>query len=421
MRSHSFRSVLLCLLISGCGDLFGDEPPPPTTDPALQPPPPVEPVPSPAPTPTPAPSPQGTDPQAGGLEIPGLPGLRLPLPVPNPNAPPREPPARGSLAAPPPGSHDPQGFMTRQFLEQEAVEVHRVLVEALWEAERNQARPIPFEIVSEASEPNAAAGCTRASRQPVMMITSAMLELCAGIAETKAYDEVAGTSTYEQYVGTVIDQVRAERPIEGPSPSLLSGPNALDAHKLARQRHLFDQQIAFILGHELAHHYRGHTTCVAGRTEEQIQHDDLAAQLAHTVPPFEQPREVEADMWGASNVLEAGRNRPGGTWTEEGGLLNLDFFRRLSDRGGAELIMAFLSTHPPSAVRIPIVRSIAQQWEPGRRPPAMPRVGETSGQGIDLGGIRLPVDPSQLPIDPQRLPLPFPLPQGSPQPQPQQP
>ena len=39
---------------------------------------------------------------------------------------------------------------------------------------------------------------------------------------------------------------------------------ALDARKLARQRFLFDEQIGFILGHELGHHYRGHTGCAQG-------------------------------------------------------------------------------------------------------------------------------------------------------------
>src|SRR5262249_36248426 len=157
----------------------------------------------------------------------------------------------------------------------------------------------------------------------------------------------------------------------------------------------------------------GHRHGLGGRKEAQIQQDEAIAIPAHTVPPFEQPREIEADMWGATNVLEAGHNRPGGEWNEEGGLLNLDFFGRLANEGGPDLIMAFLSTHPPSVVRIPIVRSIAQQWQPGRRPPDMPLIdtpaqGNTNGTGGGLelpGGLRLPIDPSQLPI---QLPPPQP-------------
>jgi hypothetical protein len=410
IRASVSSTLALALVLVGCNldRLLGDDDPPPPPQPVVE----TQPPPTPPPTePTPAPTPA---PQLGGFTFPGLEGLPLPIPLPDANARDPEPPARGSLAPAPPGSYDANGHMTRAFLEQEARDIHQALLAALDSRENEQTRSIPFEVVDEASEPNAAAACTRASRTALMMITSAMLELAAGIAETKAYDEVAGTDTYDQYVTTVIDQVRNERPVEGPSPSLHSAPHSTDPHKLARQRHLFDQQVAFIVGHELAHHYRGHTNCVSGRTDAEVQRDELAQILAHTVPPFSQPREVEADMWGVTNVMEAGRTRTGGTWTHEGALINLDFFRRLSDRGGNELLLAFLSTHPPAFIRIPIVRSTGQQWRTGWRPPAMPVPGQTGSGGIELptpgGPIRLP-DPSQLPIDPSRLPFPIPLPQ----------
>jgi hypothetical protein len=288
----------------------------------------------------------------------------------------------------------------------EAERVHQLLVAALPEHEQSQVRDVPFEVIQEDREPNAAAGCRRSTNAPVMMITSAMLVLAAGIAETKAYDELAGTTTYDQYVTAVIDQVRNQRPVAGVDPSLHAAPHATDPHKLGRQAHLFDQQVAFILGHELAHHYRGHTNCVAGRTAEEIQRDEAMQILAHTIPPGGQPREVEADMWGATNVLEAGHRMQAAQWTQEGGLLNLDFFRRLSEEGGPNLVLMFLSTHPPSLVRIPIVRSISQQWEPGRRPPEIPMPG-----GQLPGGIRLPAGlPQGLPAN---LPFPLPLPAPS--------
>ncbi|HEY8429454.1 MAG TPA: hypothetical protein VIL20_13810 [Sandaracinaceae bacterium] len=407
VRACALASIALA---SACGDLFGgDDAPPPPADPALAPA--VETQPAPAPDPSPSPEPS---PPAGTVTFPGLEGIPIPLPLPDANRPDPEPPARGSLAPAPAGTWDAAGHMTRPFLEQRAAVLHRALVAALDARENEQTRAIPFEVVHENREPNAAAGCTRATRSPVMMITTAMLELAAGIAETKAYDEVAGTDTYEQYVASVVDQVRRQAPVTGPSPSLHQAPHATDPHKLARQVHLFDQQIAFIVGHELAHHYRGHTGCVGGRTQAEIQRDELAQLLARTVPPFSQPFEVEADMWSVANVLDAGRNRSGGTWTQEGALLNLDFFRRLSDRGGAELVLAFLSTHPPAVIRVPIVRSAAQQWRPGWRPPTIPVPGQP-GAGIELpapgGPIRLP-DPGQLPIDPSRLPFPLPQPRS---------
>lgn len=397
--------LLASLLLLGC-DLFGgddvDAVPPPVADPALEA----------APAPAPAPAP--TLPAPGGLQIPGLEGIPIPLPNPSPSRPDPQPPARGSLAAAPAGSWDASGHMTRAFIESEAEVVHQALVAALDEHERSQVSAVPFEVVIANTQPNAAAGCTRSDRSPVMMITSAMLELTAGISETKAYDEVAGTDTYESYVTAVVDQIRHQRPIQGMDPSLHQAPHATDPHKLARQRHLFDQQVAFIVGHELAHHYRGHTDCVAGRSQAELQRDELARILAHTVPPFTQPREVEADMWGVVDVLEAGHERAGGAWTEEGALLNLDFFRRLSDRGGQELVLAFLSTHPPSIVRIPIVRSTAQQWTPGYRPPRMPVPGQQGGIPLPGGGGALPIpDLRRLPIDPSQFPIPLPVPRGN--------
>jgi hypothetical protein len=392
-----------CAALLGCGaieDLLGEED---------EDPPPVEPV-QPEPV-NPEPNDDDRDDgtaqnddgdgdgdTAGGFPFPGLDGLRLPLPVPDEGSDP-EPPARGSLGPPPPESHDAAGHLLRPFLEAEAERVHQALVAALPAHEQGQTREIPFEVIAEDREPNAAAGCTRSTRSPLMMITTAMLTLAAGTAEAKAYDELAGTTTFDQYVTAVIADVRNQRSVQPISPSLHTGPTATDPHKLGRQVHLYQQQVAFIVGHELAHHYRGHTNCVAGRTDEEQRRDEAAQILAHTVPPFSQPREIEADMWGVTNVLEAGRTRPAGQWTQEGALLNLDFFRQLADEGGPQIVLAFLSTHPPSLVRIPIVRSTSQQWEPGRRPPTMP----VPGGNMQLpGGIELP----------RNLPFPIPFPGG---------
>jgi hypothetical protein len=335
-----------------------------------------------------------------GFEVPGLPGVVLPMPNPAAGAATREPLDLDRLEPAPPGSHDANGFLRRPFLEEEAGRVHRALVEALPPRERAQMQSVPFRVVQEDDEPNAAAGCQRGSA--IMMITSAMLELAAGIAETKAYDEVAGTDTHRQYVDTVVAQIRGRQRVTGPPPSMHAPPHALDRRKLARQRHLYAQQVAFIVGHELAHHYRGHTGCIAGRTTQEQEADELGRLLARAVPTFSQPREVEADLWGVTNVLEAGHGRAGGAWTEEGALLNLEFFQQLTERGGPDLAMVFLSTHPLPSLRIPLVRYVAQSWAPGRQPPPVPTVGgvlETLRQG------RLP---EGLPIDLDRLPIPLP-------------
>ena len=38
---------------------------------------------------------------------------------------------------------------------------------------------------------------------------------------------------------------------------------------------LGEDELSALLGHELAHHYRGHTSCVGGRTNEEVQRDDM--------------------------------------------------------------------------------------------------------------------------------------------------
>jgi hypothetical protein len=157
--------------------------------------------------------------------------------------------------------------------------------------------------------------------------------------------------------------------------------------------------VAFIIGHELSHHYRGHTGCVSAsgnNNSSDLTPEELSRILSNTVPIFHQPQEIEADMWGIVNLLEAGHNRQGGAWSEEGALLNMGFFARLRRRGGEEIFRSFFSTHPMPQLRSPIIRQTARQWSPGWRPTTTP--------GTDGGGFHLPT-----PIG--NFPIPIPLPQ----------
>ena len=92
--------------------------------------------------------------------------------------------------------------------------------------------------------------------------------------------------------------------------------NALDPRKLARQKMLFDEQLAFVLGHELAHHYRGHTGCADGAADSNVvTPQDIGA------PPFEhraalQPAERNRSrhprhLQRARRRAAAGRAAPG--------------------------------------------------------------------------------------------------------------
>lgn len=379
-------SIALLAALSAC--FFGPQPQP------AQPPPP------PAPPPVAAPQlpqlPQG---------LPQLPqGLPFPTSIPQPGQSllsTRPPPDPASLSAPPPGAVDPQGHLTLGWMTAESERVYEQLRAALPPDTRARVAAVPFHVAIDGREPNAAAGCTPGSGAPIVFITSAMLFLAGAASEARAVDELAGTQAYEAYAQQVVAWLRAGQAV-GPIPMGLIAPAmASDPRKLARQRHLFTQQIAFILGHELAHHHRGHTGCTHGRDASREDAEALQRGLADAIPTLEQPNEVEADVWGIWNVLEAGHAAPGGAWTDEGALLNLDVFRHLSSLAAGDLEVVFLSTHPPSELRGPIVESTARSWVQGRPPLPTPTL---TGQGvqIDLGGgapitIPFPIAPPPPP------------------------
>lgn len=304
---------------------------------------------------------------------PGTPGTTPPVTVPpgNTTTPPSTTPPTG-LPAPPIGSFDPAGSMTGTFIRNEAKTVLDALVAALPDGERARVQGIPLAVIEDPKEVNAFAGCDKTGKA-FMAITAPLLTLQAATAEAKAYDELHGTKTYEEYATSVAGQVRGGQAVQGLPPGKHPLPNALDPRKLSRQKFLFDEQVAFVLGHELAHHYRGHTGCAMGGTSGAITSEDIGRLLSNTVPIFNQPLEVEADVNGVRNTLNAGTRQQGGAWTEEGALMTLDFFNRLSTFGPEVLLLGFLQTHPHPTFRIPIVQTTAQQWrqsggQPGTTP-----------------------------------------------------
>lgn len=372
-------ALALSLPLGGCNELVDrirDRVNPPPAQPA-----------QPAPVPTTAPPPtQPAQPNNNtGIQIPGLgnipiqvPGVQLPGTTNNnggTTTPARNgPPPYNTLAAVPPGAVDQYGALTPAFQRQEVVLVFNELVNALPANEKARIQGIPLRVQEDMREPNAAAGCTRGARS-YMMITSALLTIISAAAEAKAWDELTNERRVEGYYTAVAQVIRREQPVIGITPGWLQGPMALDPRKLARERHLFDEQVAFVLGHELAHHYRGHTGCANGTPASQsdVTAEEVARVASNTVPPFNQPMETESDQWGVTNTLDAGRNRAGGDWNEEGALLSLDFFAHLSRFNPATI---FLRTHPPPQLRIPIVQTMASTWRNGGRPtqvlPGMP-------------------------------------------------
>jgi hypothetical protein len=271
------------------------------------------------------------------------------------------------------GSFDLSGATTAQFMRQEPLSVMAELIAALPAAARAKVQGVPVKIVEDPKEVNAFAGCSDAGA-PFVAVTAPLLLIMARTSETRAFDETAGTAKYNELANGIANEVKAQKTVAGPGPGFLPLPQALDPRKLARQKFLFDEQLAFVLGHEIAHHHRDHTGCANGSANSNmITPRDIGRFLSSAVPLFNQPNEFEADMQGTWNLLDTGSKRQGGAWSEEGAQMTLDFFSRLQSLGVETVVLGFLMTHPPPQLRLSVVNNAAQQWRSGGgKAPAFP-------------------------------------------------
>lgn len=326
---------------------------------------------------------------------------------------PAQPAANEALAPAPQGSYDASGAFTQEFLQMETRVVLSELVAALAPEHRVRVENIPLSYTTNLAEVNAAAGCRRAGGS-LMAVTGGMLALVSAASEAKAVDELANTRLLAAYYDQTVQAVRREQPVQPLPPGSVPPRVALDPRKLARQRFLFDEQMGFILGHELGHHYRGHTGCAHGGNEtgQEAQAEEVVRIVSNTMPLFNQPVEMEADAWGVVDVLDAGARRVGGRWTEEGATLSMDFFQRLEGERGTSPILIFVRSHPPAIIRRPVIQMWADKWRRGERPST-----------VGNGGLPLPI-PIPLPGNNNGgtnnggnnglpFPLPIPLPIGN--------
>ncbi len=212
---------------------------------------------------------------------------------------------------------------------------------------------------------NAFAGCDEKGA-PFMAGTEGLLEAIDAISQTVANDDLYGTRLYDQYANAVIPRIVQS---SSASPALPFGivpfTTVLDPRRLSHAHELFDNIVAFTFGHELSHHYLGHTGCANGQAGAAGLDPAAILRIASRVPVFNQPLESAADTAGCINVLDAGRaRRPRFAWTERGGLLLLDFFTRMETAAGVSPLnpIGFLQTHPHPALRTPVVQWVAQGW-----------------------------------------------------------
>ena len=299
--------------------------------------------------------PQQGYPQQGYPQQPAPYGTQAPTPGPAP---------QGQQPAPagPPVGNDPINNIDIGWLRQQAASVLNELVAALPPASQAKVQGIPLVADPTVGEVNAFAACDDAGA-PLMAITDGLLEVEAFSAQFKATDELFGTHKLDQYGGLVAQGLRPNAPLPKPGPGMIDAAQHSDARKVARQHQLLDEQIAFVLGHELGHHHLGHTGCANGQAGRRgVSPGDFGRVLSRALPMFNQPNEVAADIAGTNNLLTAGARRQGAKWNEEGAMLTLGFFATLDKLTMQKVALGFLLTHPHPVVRIPIVQQTANTW-----------------------------------------------------------
>jgi hypothetical protein len=239
------------------------------------------------------------------------------------------------------------------------------IVRSLSPANAARVVTVPLVVDPNPNEVNAFAGCDDGGA-PFIAGTEGLLEAIDAISQTKATDEMYGTQTYAAYVSVVAPRLVSK---EGGSAMLPVGGIPvqvwLDPRRISRAHEIFDEIVAFTFGHELSHHYLGHTGCANGPSAGPGPAIARIGQLAASVlPGLNQPNEMAADTSGCVNTLDAGLARSARSyrWTEEGGLWLLDFFARLERASGANPWLGFLRTHPNPGLRIPVVQGVAATW-----------------------------------------------------------
>jgi hypothetical protein len=289
----------------------------------------------------------------------GAPGQPAPYGAP-PAAGPVLVPAPGVPAVPAPvaGGVDAINATDIGFLRAESSSIMRELILSLPPLQQGRVANVPIVVDSTPGEVNAFATCTRDGKA-AMAITDGLLDIQAHLARAKAYDEVARTNKVADYIQLIAHGQQPKRPIVQPPPGFFDPAFDNQPQKLGRQREILDEQIAFVLGHELAHHYLGHLPCTGAG---QIPLAEVGQLLASNVPLFNQPNEIAADMSGLNDALTTGARRAGYHFTEGGALLTMQFFSGLDQFSAADILFSFERDHPPPAVRIPIIQQTANAW-----------------------------------------------------------
>ncbi|HZF56145.1 MAG TPA: proline-rich domain-containing protein [Polyangiaceae bacterium] len=286
---------------------------------------------------------------------------------------PQQPAQSTPQASSGPVYNDPVNNIDVQWLRARAGSVMGELVSALAPAAKAKVQNIPLVADPTVGEVNAFAACDEQG-QPLMAISDGLLEIEAHIAQFKATDEIFGTRKLDAYLAFLAQNQQPGKPIVRPNASFVDQNQHVDGRKVARQHQLLEEQIAFVMGHELGHHHLGHTGCANGGGSKGVGAGTLGRILSRALPVFNQPNEISADVAGVNNTLSAGAKRQGYKWTEGGAILTLDFFASLDQLTPAVILFAFEMSHPHPLLRRPIVLQTANTWR------------ATGGTGFTLPG-----------------------------------
>jgi hypothetical protein len=285
------------------------------------------------------------------------------MPGPAPQSPPPGAPAPVAPAPVPasPVGNDPINAVDIPWLRNRAGVVLADLVAALPSAQKQRVQGVPLFADPTVGEVNAFAACDD-QRMPLMAVSDGLLDVMAHLAQFKANDEIFGGQRTQAYIQLLATRQQPNQPIVQPPPGFADPAQHVDARKVARQNVLLDEELAFVLGHELAHHYLGHTGCANGGGSRGVSPADFGRLLSRAAPIFNQPNEVASDVAGTNNLLSAGKVRSGAKWTEEGALVVLNFFAGLDRMSAVDVLFGFERSHPPPLLRMPIVQQTASTW-----------------------------------------------------------
>lgn len=356
----------------------------------------------------PVPGVPGATPTIPGMP-PGLPGGAPTSPIPGiPTTIPTTLPAPGGTPAIPsipglPGLKlfSPTGALLMPAMKDEAKKIYQKEIDALSASNKSVVEKIPLLFEDNKEEVNAFAGCDD-SGKTFVVVTAAMYQMLDLMAQTRATDEIFGTGYYDEYIKELAKQQEGKAQVLPLPPGMLDVSKSLDQRKLKRQRQIFDEAIAYVLGHELAHHYKGHLGSVcSGGAGGTIKPGDIIRLAKKVVPAVNQANEIQSDIEGVNNLLSAGQNESDYKWSEGGALIVIDFFKKLRDLHPGAPLFTFMMTHPAPEVRAPIVKNTANFWR-------MTHPGAVTGNGNSAPSPGMPSVPGLPSGMPAGLPIPAP-------------